>query len=101
MILKIPETTIPLAKEFSKTKKGTTNDFLEFTFHNTSETYQITTEKDKGLWLLEILKHGTPQNKAQSFGHLKTNFETQFEDFELFWYSKPIHVLRDSGLLVL
>ncbi len=85
MILKIPETTIPLAKEFSKTKKGTTNDFLELTFHNTSE----------------ILKHGTPQNKAQSFGHLKTSFETHFEDFELFWYSKPIAGLRDSGLLVL
>ncbi|MFT4684507.1 MAG: hypothetical protein ACI863_001111, partial [Flavobacteriales bacterium] len=40
-------------------------------------------------------------NKPKSFGHLKTDFEKQFEDFELFWYSKPIHVLRAHSLLVL
>ncbi len=93
--------TLPLVEEFSKTKKGTTKDFLEFTFHNTVETYQITTEKDIGLWLLETLELLAPQNKPQTFKQLKTSFETQFEDFELFWYSKPVDVLRDSGLLVL
>ena len=93
--------TLPLVNEFSKTKRGTTKDFLEFTFHDTVDSYNINTEKDKGLWLLEMLEQLTPQNKTQSLGHLKTNFETQFEDFELFWYSKPIHVLRSHGLLVL
>ena len=92
---------LPLVSEFSKTKKGTTKDFLEFTFHDTAESYQITLEKDKGLWLLDILEDITAQNKPQSFKQLKTNFETQFEDFELFWHSKPIDVLRNSGLLVL
>ena len=92
---------VKLVSEFSKTKKGTTKDFLEFTFHDTVDSYQITTEKDKGLWLLETLEQLSPQNKPQTFGQLKTNFELQFEDFELFWYSKPIAVLRDSGLLVL
>ena len=92
---------LPLVNEFSKTKRGTTKAFLEFTFHDTVDTYTITTEKGKGLWLLEILEQLTPQNKTQSLGHLKTNFETQFEDFELFWYSKPIHMLRSHGLLVL
>jgi len=93
--------TLPLVSEFSKTKKGTTKDFLEFTFHDTADSYQITTEKDKGLWFLNTLKQLSPQNKPQTFGQLKTNFETQFEDFELFWYSKPVNVLRDIGLLVL
>ncbi len=93
--------TLPLVTEFSKTKKGTTKNFLEFIFHDTVETYKITTEKDKGLWLFEILEELTPQHKPQSFKQLKSNFETQFEDFELFWYSKPIHVLRAHGLLVL
>ncbi|MGB0981754.1 MAG: B12-binding domain-containing radical SAM protein [Winogradskyella sp.] len=92
---------MPLVSEFSKTKKGTTTHFLEFTFHNTEGSYQITTKKDKGLWLLETLKLLSPQNKTQTFSQLKTNFETQFEHFELFWYSKPINVLRDLGLLVL
>ena len=93
--------TQPLINEFSKTKRGTTKDFLEFTFHDTENAYNITTEKKKGLWLLGILEHLTPQNKPQSLGHLKTNFETEFEDFELFWYSKPIQILRSHGLLVL
>jgi hypothetical protein len=93
--------TLPLVNEFTKTKKGTTTNYLEFTFHDTAETYQIITKKEKGLWLLEVLEELTPQNKPQSFGYLKSNFETQFEDFELFWYSKPIHGLRAHGLLVL
>jgi hypothetical protein len=93
--------TFPLVTEFSKTKKGNTKYFLEFTFHDTVETFQISTEKDKGLWLLAILKQLTPQNKPKTFKQLKTDFETQIEDFELFWYSKPIDVLRAHGLLIL
>ncbi|QNK76196.1 radical SAM protein [Winogradskyella sp. PAMC22761] len=93
--------TFPLVHEFSKTKKGHKNDFMEITFHDTLETFQITTEKEKGNWLLDTLEQITPQNKPQSFKQLKVSFETHFEDFELFWYSKPIHVLRDHGLLVL
>jgi ABC-type phosphate/phosphonate transport system substrate-binding protein len=31
---------------------------------------------------------------------LKTDFESKFDDFELFWYSKPINQLREAGLLV-
>ena len=92
---------LPLVSEFSKTKKGTTTSFLEFTCHTKENSYQITTEKDKGLWLLDTLKQLSPQNKPQTFNQLKINFENQFEHFELFWYSKPITILRDSGLLVL
>ena len=93
--------TLPLVSEFSKTKKGRTTDFLEFTFHDTTDSYQITVEKDKGLWLLDCLEQITPQHKPQSFKQLKISFENQFEDFELFWYSKPIDTLRGYGLLVL
>lgn len=93
--------TSPLTNEFSKNKRGTTKNFLEFTFHDTLNSFKITTEKEKGHWLLNILEQITPQNKPKTLGDLKTNFENQFEDFELFWYSKPIHVLRSHGLLVL
>jgi hypothetical protein len=31
---------------------------------------------------------------------LKADFEENFEDFELFWHSKPMLKLRDYGLLV-
>lgn len=92
---------MPLLYEFSKTKKGQTKTFLELTFHTPAESFVITIEKDKGHWLLDLLETITPQEKPQSFKQIKTSFETQFEDFELFWYSKPINTLRDHGLLVL
>lgn len=92
----------PLVTEYSKTKKGKTTSFLEMTFHDKSETFQITTEKNKGDWFLDTLALLTPTNeKPISFSLLKKDFETHFDDFELFWFSKPILTLRDYGLLVL
>ena len=32
---------------------------------------------------------------------LKEDFENNLEDFELFWFSKPVNILRTHGLLVL
>lgn len=92
----------PLVTEYSKTKKGKTTSFLEMTFHDKSETFQITTEKNKGDWFLDTLALLMPTNeKPISFSLLKKDFETHFDDFELFWFSKPILTLRDYGLLVL
>lgn len=57
---------------------------------------------DKGKWFLEILNRLiVNENAALTFGQLKADFEKYFDDFELFWYSKPINSLRTSGLLVL
>ncbi len=93
---------LPLVAEFSKTKRGETKNFLEMTFHDKIETFQITTEKEKGEWFLDTLKLLSPNNEKQlSFFQLKVDFETHFKDFELFWFSKPILTLRDYGLLVL
>ena len=90
---------MPLINEFSKKTK----QLLELTFHNTNNSFSIVTDKDKGNWFLNHLETSlSPYNdKLQSFSQLKTNFETQFEDFELFWFSKPMLVLRKNGLLVL
>jgi hypothetical protein len=40
-------------------------------------------------------------DKTITYAQLKTDFEIVFEDFELFWYSKPIKSLREYGLLVI
>ena len=92
----------PLVNEFSKSKKGYKNSFLEMTFYDKIETFQITVDKEKGDWFLNILEELKPtKRKPLSFSEIKTSFETHFEDFELFWFSKPILALRDFGLLVL
>lgn len=74
---------------------------VQMIFHNKKESFQISAEKEKGEWLLHILKKLSPKKKPMTFTQLKADFEKSFDDFELFWYSKPVHVLRENGLLVL
>ncbi|PKQ45604.1 B12-binding domain-containing radical SAM protein [Confluentibacter flavum] len=94
--------TKPLVTETSKTKKGQTYYSLQATFHTTTDTFSVTFDKNQGNWLLNILETLSPNNtQLPSFLELKKDFETQFEDFELFWFSKPMGVLRENGLLVL
>ncbi|TYB80229.1 radical SAM protein [Bizionia gelidisalsuginis] len=92
----------PLVEETSKTKKGQTFHQLQLTFHSKTDAITITLNKDHGDWFLDQLDLLLPHNaKLPTFSQLKKNFETTFEDFELFWYSKPLLKLRGAGLLVL
>ncbi len=92
----------PAVEHFTKSKKGNSWEMMTFTFHDKKETFNIQTNKDEGEWLIEILKKVAISNsKNYTFQEIKTDFETQLEDFELFWYSKPINTLREFGLLVL
>jgi hypothetical protein len=94
--------TKPLLTEFSKTKKGETYHSLKLTFHNTTDTFEVILDKDKGTWFFNTLDSlSPPNNRLPSFSELKKDFETHFEDFELFWFSKPINQLKNNGLLVL
>jgi hypothetical protein len=71
-------------------------------FHSKNDLLEISFEKEKGEWLLAILKKiSVQQNSTLSFLQIKEDFELQFENFELFWYSKPVKKLRNYGLLVL
>ena len=59
-------------------------------------------EKEKGEWLLKMLeKIGVLTPKVTNLKTLKEDFELDFKDFELFWFSKPIDTLRNAGLLIL
>ena len=93
--------TVPIANERIKKKKGNSWHQLELQFHSASDVYEITLDKEKGDWLLQILERLTPQNKPMTYGQLKSDFESNLEDFELFWHSKSVRGLREHGLLVL
>jgi hypothetical protein len=92
----------PLIETFTKSKKGSSWEMMILTFHQKTHTFEISLEQDKGSWLvgkLEVLL--VTNEKLLTFQQLKADFESEFEDFELFWYSKPINTLKDFGLLIL
>ena len=75
---------------------------MTLTFHDKKESFTIQTGKSEGEWLVQILeKISISNSKIYSFQEIKSDFETHLEDFELFWYSKPVNTIREFGLLVL
>ena len=92
----------PSVAHFTKSKKGNSWEMMTLTFHDKKKSFAIQTNKNEGEWLLEILqKIAVSNSKILSFQEIKSDFETSLEDFELFWYSKPVNTLREFGLLVL
>lgn len=90
------------AEVTSKNKKGKVTEFIHLDFHTKNDFLNIKLEKEKGDWLIEKLPLLTPNSeKMWSFAQLKTDFESKFNDFELFWYSKPVLKLQEVGLLIL
>ena len=92
----------PDAEYFTKTKKGNSWEMASITFHDKKESFTIQTNKNEGEWLVSILeKIKVSGDKIYSFQEVKADFEFEMENFELFWYSKPINTLREFGLLIL
>jgi hypothetical protein len=91
----------PLVNYTDTTKKGQVFQTANLTFHDKKETFSIKLNKAQGLWLVEMLnKISTKKQKTYTFQEIKTDYEAAgFEDFELFFYNKPVNVLRDYGLL--
>ena len=91
--------TTPVVDYFTKSKKGTSWEMAKLTFHFKTNMIDISLEKDQANWLLKTIK--SVSHQPLLLKDIKLDFESQFEDFELFWFSKPITLLRNSGLLVI
>jgi len=75
---------------------------MKLTFHNKTQTFDITVNAQEGKWLIEALeKNSISADNKMTFTQLKSDFEKELEDFELVWYTKPIITLREFGLLTL
>ena len=92
----------PTVSSFVKTKKGTSWEMMQLTFYDKKETFVIQTNRKEGEWLVKILDVISVSNsKTTQFQELKADFESELEDFELFWYSKSMNSLKEFGLLSL
>lgn len=92
----------PSIDYFTKSKKGQSWEMASLTFHDKKQTFTIQTSQTEGQWLVQMLEKISVSNpKALTLQLVKLDFEQTMDNFELFWFSKPISVLRQSLLLVL
>lgn len=89
---------LPECKQVTVTKKGKSREMLQLTIHNNLNTNKIRFDLDQGNWVFQML----PKLRSEfRFSQFKEAYKQQFDDFELFWFSKPMSELKDHGLLVL
>jgi hypothetical protein len=121
---KIPKTTVPknliadaldeiddfMQKPSSKIVWLGTNPIIEkknskkltLLFHTKTDAFEIELSHENGKWLSQKLPTLQPENtKLFTLQELKLDYEKQYENFELFWYSKPMQHIRENGLLAL
>ena len=92
----------PEINYFTKTKKGNNWEMAQLSFHSKKETFSINLEKPEAEWLCKTFAEISLQNSnTKTLSSLKIDFENQLENFELFWFSKPVMNLREKGLVVL
>lgn len=90
----------PAISYATKTKKGRTFENAVLTFHDKKESFSVQVSQPEGEWLVQFLNEASAN--SVTFSKAKQSFEeNNGEDFEPFWYSKPISILRAFGLLVL
>ncbi|WP_343680870.1 B12-binding domain-containing radical SAM protein [Chryseobacterium arthrosphaerae] len=90
-----------IAENRIKNKKKYSGTYTLLTFHLKTNIVKVELEEDKAKWLIEILDENAIQNqKKPTIQQLKNQFEENFEDFELFWFSKPMQQLRENGVIL-
>ncbi len=89
----------PFVEEVSS-KKGISKIL---TFHDRKESFEIKVNQPFADWLLAIIKLISVNNaKVYTLQEIKKHYEQEgLDNFELFWYSKPMNTLREYGLLSL
>ena len=78
------------------------NNSSTLRIYNSVSITEVNLDSERLLWLSETLKAMTPQNEStMSYADFRKSYESQFDDFLLFWFEKPMERLREAGLLVI
>ncbi|WP_332454228.1 B12-binding domain-containing radical SAM protein [Chryseobacterium aquaticum] len=90
-----------IAENYIKTKKQNSWAYTRITFHLKTNVVAIDLEQEKAEWLIKVFSENpVDSSKKITLQQLKIQFEEIFEDFELFWFSKPIQKLKDNGVIL-
>nr|WP_315032144.1 B12-binding domain-containing radical SAM protein [uncultured Chryseobacterium sp.] len=90
-----------IAENRIKNKKKYSGTYTLLTFHLKTNIVKVELEQDKAEWLINVLEENSVESsKKPTAQQLKTQFEEKFEDFELFWFSKPMQQLKENGVIL-
>ncbi|UOU97441.1 hypothetical protein MUU74_13175 [Chryseobacterium daecheongense] len=90
-----------IAENFIKTKKKNSWPYTRLTFHLKINIVNVDLEQEKAEWLMKVFaEHSVESERKITLQQLKVQFEENFENFELFWFSKPIQQLKDNGVIL-
>lgn len=90
-----------IAENRVKNKKKYSGTYTVLTFHLKTNIVKIELEQEKAEWLMNVLEENSIENsKKPTIQQLKNKFEENFEDFELFWFSKPMQQLKENGVIL-
>ncbi|KQT23333.1 radical SAM protein [Chryseobacterium sp. Leaf405] len=90
-----------IAENLIKTKKKYTYPYTKITVHLKTNVLSIDLEREQAEWLMKIFEENSTENQKKiTLQQLKINFEKNLEDFELFWFSKPIQQLKENGVIL-
>ena len=90
-------------ENFIQSKKGNQREMVSLHFDTRKQTFNLQLPKDQGEWLIGVLTELAVTNpKTFTLQDLKTSYEASgMEDFELFWFNKPVSTMSKLGLLTL
>ncbi|KMQ67332.1 Fe-S oxidoreductase [Chryseobacterium sp. FH2] len=90
-----------IAENRVKTKKKYIYPYTQLTFHLKTNIVSVDLDQKQAEWLIKTLeKNSTDNSKKITLQQLKTDFEENLEDFELFWFSKPMQQLKENGVIL-
>ncbi|MDR6458285.1 hypothetical protein J2786_001378 [Chryseobacterium vietnamense] len=90
-----------IAENRVKNKKKYSGTYTLLTFHLKTNIVKVELEEEKAEWLMSVLEDNSIENsKKPTIQQLKNQFEENFEDFELFWFSKPMQQLKENGVIL-
>lgn len=88
-------------ENYVKNTRAGSFEYTRLTFHLKTNIVKIELERDQADWLMKIFAENFTDNpKKITLQQLKTQYEELFEDFELFWFSKPIQQLKENGVIL-
>ncbi|WP_144282688.1 B12-binding domain-containing radical SAM protein [Chryseobacterium echinoideorum] len=90
-----------VVENYIKTKKQHSWSYSKVTFHLKTNIVTIDIEQEKASWLIKTMENNSLDNNHRiTLNQIKTQFEEKFENFELFWFSKPIQQLKENGIIL-